>query len=376
MSSAWRALAPWVTAPATADLPPGPDLADPAVPVEDNGAAGVVQRLIAAGVTQRATAAVAMHELDLTVGFIEQSIRDLGERFSSLAAQASRQSEDVKTLLVKSDQIVTESGTVSLSEVTSLLRQTLSDVVDCMHLLAAKAVSVTDGLNAVALSVSSVTSLTDNLQSINQQTRMLALNAAIEAARAGEAGAGFSVVADEVRKLSTRTEALSQSMRAEVVGIGRVVADGLSTIGEVARIDMRGHVETRTRLEAMLTAMLRRRVEIDTVIRDSAQGAADIASEISHIVAGFQFQDRSRQRLILVKHMVQEASAFVAEAEATAKAGPLPPPDQAWLLSLAASFTMGEVRERFIASLGLVTQRQDNGAPAPPDHTDGELELF
>jgi methyl-accepting chemotaxis protein len=316
-----------------------------------------------------------MNEVESTAGFIEQTIRDLGERFSTLAEQATRQSAEATSLLIKADRIETDTETISMSEVTALLRETLSQVMESMLGLSRNAMSMTGGLNAVSRSIGHISGLTRSLQSINQQTRMLALNATIEAARAGDAGAGFSVVAEEVRKLSTRTEALSQSMRHEVAAIGTVVRDGLATIAEVARVDMNGNMQTRMRLDGLLTAMLQRREEIDAVIRDSANGSKEIATEISRIVAAFQFQDRSRQRFMLVNHMLREADRLLAATLETAQPGSSTQPDRDWLQRVANGFTMGEVRERFSACLGLAMPVSPRKDPAPA-HAEGDLELF
>jgi|GEM_PF-3699351 len=325
-----------------------------------------------AGSTQLATLSAASHEIDSTIRSVDDTILALGDRFSALARQATDHAARVQALLLTADQIVTSHETISLADMTALMRETLSQIIGGMVGMSAAAVSMTEGLGAVSASVGHISALTTDLQRINQQTRMLALNATIEAARAGQAGAGFAVVADEVRQLSSRTEALSQSMRTEVAAIGTVVRDGLATIGATARLDMSGHIHTRDRLEAMLTAMLHRRAAMDSVIRGSAEGSAAIAHEISQIVAGLQFHDRSRQRLMLVRDMLDAAAALIDETEAAnPDADPWPPPDRDWLGRLAAGFSMAEVRDRFRACLGLPAQH--GTAPATAE---GELDLF
>jgi methyl-accepting chemotaxis protein len=356
--------------------PPPPVVAEP----RPDGAA--LARLLgwrAAGSTQRAALRAATNEIQVTADFIEQAVVELTARFSRLSDQAGAQSTRVDDLRRQTDRIVTATESVTMTELTDLLRETLRVVVDRTQAMSASAVALADALGDVTSSVRRIDGLTADLDRINQQTRVLSLNASIEAARAGVAGRGFAVVANEVRQLSTQTARLSRAMHDETGAIDTTIRRGRRIVDDVAGVDLSGDLATRQRLGLLLAGLLRRRYEIDGVIREAARGSADIAAEISLIVGGFQFQDRSRQQLMHVADMLRATGALVEQAEAPGGAAPgheaaMPEADRAWLARLVEGFTMRDVRDRFRAAVGLPVDVTGVQPSAAASH--GELEML
>ncbi len=80
-----------------------------------------------------------------------------------------------------------------------------------------------DLVSGLASSANEITSITQLIDTIADQTHLLALNATIEAARAGEAGLGFAVVAKEVKELASNTASATERIARQVETIQRAV---------------------------------------------------------------------------------------------------------------------------------------------------------
>jgi len=144
------------------------------------------------------------------IQLISHTTEDISKGATSQAEEAQngvlsveKLSDQINSVYSSSGEIIGETDKITqvnaagLKTVESLKEKTLTNIN-----ASEKIFSVIEKL---VQTVQQITSFTDSIESITEQTNMLALNAAIEAARAGEAGLGFAVVADEVRRLADQS---------------------------------------------------------------------------------------------------------------------------------------------------------------------------
>ncbi|WP_408606298.1 methyl-accepting chemotaxis protein [Bacillus thermotolerans] len=136
-------------------------------------------------------------------------------------------------------------------------------------------------LNKIALSITEVITIVDNIAS---QTNLLALNASIEAARAGEYGKGFAVVAEEIRKLSDQTKTSTSSVSDHIMKTNSLIGQVSQSVDKVNDLVITG-IQSMTETDRNFVELLEL---IDNTkqqnhrIEDQMQQLNYIVSEIEH----------------------------------------------------------------------------------------------
>jgi methyl-accepting chemotaxis protein len=266
---------------------------------------------------------------------LNQTLASIERAFSEVNTVTHALSSAAKNLARSSDQISQgaqqqaaslEETAASLEEITATVKQSAQnaqqadevaqgsrDVAERGGSVVAGAISAMDEITKASRRIGDIITTIDE---IALQTNLLALNAAVEAARAGEQGRGFAVVASEVGNLAQRSAAAAKEVKSliqdslgriqtghELVGeSGRALNDIILSVKKVTNIV--GEIASASREQSIGVDQVNQAVsQMDQVTQSNAaqtdelshtaQGLADHAEQLRHLLARFQLSQRS-----------------------------------------------------------------------------------
>jgi len=232
-------------------------------------------------------------ELDRVRGLVRDAVGKLNSSFNGLNDQSRSQQEHVLALIARISGSMMESDNkrINIEEFTRETNSVLQYYIDLLIDISKRSVETVHKMDDMVKQIDAIFVLLADIKTIADQTNLLALNAAIEAARAGDAGRGFAVVADEVRKLSMHSNKFNERIRDEVESTKQTIADVRRIVGEVAAKDMTLAIESKGRVETMLTEIGDMNQQISGTLGSISGITGEINNSVGLAVRSLQFED-------------------------------------------------------------------------------------
>lgn len=135
---------------------------------------------------------------------LSATFQEVAGNVSTINASAGNVRQDVQTIAEECSAIT--SYTAQMNARADALQQSAQSSAESTGVKMEEILHSLNDAIEKSRSVNRIRTLTDDILTIAQQTRLISLNASVEAANAGAAGRGFAMVAREVRELSNSSQ--------------------------------------------------------------------------------------------------------------------------------------------------------------------------
>ncbi|MDD2916093.1 MAG: methyl-accepting chemotaxis protein [Gallionella sp.] len=240
------------------------------------------------------------HSLALDTANIVSGSKQQAEAATGTAEAVEKMSASIGSVADNATQV----AALSMESMTRANKgqASLAEMVSEIGLVENAVRMMADSVTAFVQSTQTITSMTQQVRDIAEQTNLLALNAAIEAARAGEQGRGFAVVADEVRKLAEKSaqsasqiDVVTQTLGGQNEQVERNVQSGLQALQSSQK-----HMQ-----------------EVAAVLAQANEAVVSVNAGVDDITASVNEQKRASQEI----SRNVESIASMAEANHTSVQG-------------------------------------------------------
>lgn len=324
-------------------------------------------------------------ELKKVSEVVERSILDISEKFKFIAASANEQASSIDSFMGKTLNVEYNGKTVTMAEALEVINKTISGAIEKILFVSKMSMAMVYSLDDAMSQASEIEKYIVKVQKITRQTSLLALNATIEASRAGEAGKGFAVVANEVKGLSQLIEGISSEIKDKIINIVNSVTGSHKILEEIATIDMSDNIMVKETVGSIMEALMKQNGELSEIMKDAIVHSKQSAANITSLIMGIQFQDRSSQCIANSINVLSKVSEDIKDFNS--KVSCLDNPKDIEISHarvLTSTFLLGDLKRAYaqkmldygfiktVEDLGVAANSNDSKKPAGED----DMELF
>ncbi len=173
-----------------------------------------------------------VNRVSITSDEIAANITEQEKTISEQASSVNETTTTVEELGATTRQTaqqadVSSQGARQALDLSETGKASVNQTMEGIGALQNQVTAIADQIIRLSEQTGQISTISDLVADVANQTNMLALNASVEAARAGEQGKGFTVVAGEIRKLADQTKKSAEKIN---VLVGDIQASINSTV--------------------------------------------------------------------------------------------------------------------------------------------------